>query len=53
MNNAPSIDRIDNEKGYIKENIVIVSNRANLLKKDATTEELVMLANFYSNLKEK
>lgn len=50
--NAPSIDRIDNTKGYIKENIVVVSTRANLLKKDATIDELVMLAKFYNELKE-
>lgn len=50
--NAPSIDRIDNTKGYIKENIVVVSTRANLLKKDATINELIMLAKFYSELKE-
>lgn len=51
--NAPSIDRINNTKGYIKENIVVVSTRANLLKKDATIDELVMLAKFYNELKVK
>ena len=49
--NAPSIDRIDNTKGYLKENVVIVSTRANLLKKDATIDELIMIGNFYRNLK--
>jgi len=51
--NAPSIDRIDNSKGYIKENIMIVSNRANILKKDASIDELIMIGNFYRELKEK
>jgi hypothetical protein len=46
-NNSPSIDRIDNTKGYTKDNIVIVSRRANILKKDATIDELQKLANFY------
>ena len=49
--NAPSIDRIDNAKGYIKENIMIVSNRVNMLKNDATIDELIMIGNFYRNLK--
>jgi len=47
-NNSPSIDRIDNSKGYIKNNIVVVSRRANVLKKDASIEELKKLAEFYS-----
>lgn len=46
---APSIDRIDNTKGYIKENIIIVSRRANILKKDATIEELRKLADYYEH----
>lgn len=51
--NSPSIDRIDNTKGYTKNNIIVVSNRANILKKDATLDELIMIGKFYGELKEK
>ena len=37
---SKSIDRIDSTKGYTIDNIIIVSWRANALKKDATYEEL-------------
>ena len=37
---SPTIDRIHPERGYIKGNIRVISHRANLLKSDATTEEL-------------
>lgn len=50
--NAPSIDRIKNTGGYTKENIIIVSRRANILKKDATIDELILIAKFYSQFKE-
>ena len=45
--NTPSIDRIDNGRGYVKDNVIIVSWRANRLKSDATIEELRRLAKFY------
>jgi hypothetical protein len=45
--NGPSVDRIDNTKGYIPENITVVSRRANILKKDATIDELRKLADYY------
>lgn len=48
--NSPSIDRINNARGYTKDNIVIVSRRANVLKNDASVEELKKIVIFYDNL---
>ena len=45
-----SIDRVDNQAGYVQGNVIIVSLRANMLKRDATPAELRMLADFYGRL---
>jgi len=37
---SPSLDKIDPKKGYVKGNVRVISARANLLKSDATVEEL-------------
>lgn len=41
--NAPSIDRIDSTKGYTKDNIWIISHRANQLKNDSTLAEMKLM----------
>lgn len=43
LNNSYSLDRIDNSKGYIKGNVWVISKRANVLKGDASLEELELL----------
>ena len=48
--NSPSLDRLIPELGYVKGNIVIVSNRANTIKRDATPEELMKIAKFYAKV---
>ena len=43
---SPSIDRIDSLKGYTKENIQIISWKANRLKSSATIEDLELLLSY-------
>jgi hypothetical protein len=37
--NSPSIDRIDNSKGYVPGNVVVISYRANMVKSIGTADE--------------
>lgn len=41
--NNPSLDKIIPKKGYTKDNVWVISNRANTLKNDATLTELKTL----------
>ena len=38
--NSPTLDKIIPEKGYVKGNVWVISHKANLLKSNATFEEL-------------
>jgi hypothetical protein len=41
--NSPSLDRIVPERGYVKGNVWIISHRANMLKSNASHEELKLV----------
>ena len=47
--NSPTLDRIDNTKGYTKDNTIIVSFKANTIKNMATIEELERVLMYYKN----
>lgn len=38
-NHAPSLDRKDNDRGYVKGNVFIISKKANRLKSDGSIED--------------
>ena len=41
---SPSLDRIDNTKGYVPGNVMVISKKANTMKSDATFSDLFALA---------
>jgi hypothetical protein len=48
--NSLSIDRIDNSKGYVPDNIIVVSMLANAIKNQATPEDILKVGKFYKKL---
>lgn len=42
-NDSPSLDKIIPDLGYVSGNVIVISQRANILKRDATLEELEKL----------
>lgn len=47
--NSPSLDRIDNAKGYTKNNIQVISQLANAMKCHASIEELQKFADWINH----
>ena len=45
--NSPSLDRVIPSLGYVKGNVVVISQRANRIKNDSSLEELVKIVNYY------
>ena len=48
--NHASVDRIDNSKGYVKGNVVVVCWRANRIKNDSRPGELRLIADYYESI---
>jgi hypothetical protein len=46
---APSLDRIDSSRGYVKGNVIVMSKRANTLKNNMTLEEAQALVAFLTD----
>ena len=50
--NSPSLDRIDNRRGYEKGNVIVVCTMANSIKNQATPSQIKKVADFYEKLYE-
>lgn len=51
VDSSPSIDRIVPAKGYVRENVIVISWLANRLKSNATVPQMQRLAEFYTALR--
>lgn len=41
---SQSLDRLDPKKGYVRGNVWVISQRANVIKNDASPDELISVA---------
>ena len=48
---SPSLDRIDNTKGYVKGNIQVISFKANRMKNDCSVDDMEKLLCYMKSLK--
>lgn len=48
--NSPSLDKIIPALGYIPGNVLVISTKANLMKQDASLEDLVMLGKWAARM---
>jgi hypothetical protein len=48
--NSPTLDRIRPSRGYVKSNVIVVSQRANTIKSNATPEQILKVGKFYRKL---
>ena len=48
-NESPSLDKIDPKKGYVKGNVAIISMKANVIKQNASSEDIYKVANWLKN----
>lgn len=51
--NSPSLDRINNNRGYEKDNVIVVCMMANSIKNQATPKQIKKVADFYEKVYEK
>ncbi len=49
--NSPSLDRINNNLGYEKGNIIVVSNKVNRIKASYTADDIEKVGKFYLDIK--
>ena len=49
VDNSPSLDRIDINRGYVKGNVKVISMKANRLKNNATIEEVKKILKYMEN----
>lgn len=52
-NNSPSLDRINPNKGYTKDNVLWISYLANRMKSNLSLDELIMIKNWAKDYEQK